>query len=124
MFSYSFNQNDHWARVTAVGEIDLQHTARFSKALDNLEASGAAVVEIDLQHVTYINSEGVGRMIILRKRIAQSGGVVRLLRPNPTVLLVLQQCGLEQFLNVSNEAHEKDDGWLTNDTVHPILCPT
>ena len=58
------------------------------------------VVEVDLSAVNTIDSEGVGALIAVHKRIRERGGSVRLTRPSAFIAQLLRLLRLDQVLDV------------------------
>ncbi len=58
------------------------------------------VVEVDLSGVSTMDSEGVGALIAVHKRIRERGGSVRLTRPSAFIAQLLRLLRLDQVLDV------------------------
>lgn len=82
------------------GEVDLEHRAELRALVDDFEASGATDVAVDLSDVTFIDSAGVGVMVMLGRLAQERGGRVTLLRPVAAVRRVLVVLGLESRFDI------------------------
>jgi anti-sigma B factor antagonist len=57
-------------------------------------------IEVDLSSVRTMDSEGVGALIAVHKRVVELGGSVRLLRPSPFILQLIRLLRLDRVLEV------------------------
>lgn len=57
-------------------------------------------VEVDLSQTPTMDSEGVGALIAIYKKVRERGGSVRLLRPTPFVSQLVQLLRLEHVLTL------------------------
>jgi anti-sigma B factor antagonist len=89
-------------RVIAVsGEADLSSCEPLRRALDEVIADGAERVELDLTHLDFIDSTGIGVLVAALKRMQARGGEIALRSPGPSVVRVLEITGLSAlFLQV------------------------
>ena len=85
---YQVSQMDGCAVVRAGGEIDARTVHGFHDAVT--EAAGlASHVVIDLADVTFVDSSGLGALIVARKSARDAGGSMSLISPPPVVRRLL-----------------------------------
>lgn len=61
-----------------------------------------SVVEVDLSQTRAMDSEGVGALISVHKRLREREGTVRLKQPTPFVAQLLQLLRLDRVLEIVN----------------------
>ncbi|SFC13705.1 anti-anti-sigma factor [Nocardioides terrae] len=82
------------AAVLAVsGDLDIAGVAAFLEHAQPLLQSDAAVIEVDLRDVTFLDSSGIGALVRLRKATAD-GQRLRLSHVPASVARVLELTGL------------------------------
>jgi anti-sigma B factor antagonist len=86
--------------IRLAGEVDLDHRAALRALVDDFESSDATDVTVDLSDVTFIDSAGVGGLVMLGRVAQARGGHVRLLRPVAAVRKVLAILGLESRFEI------------------------
>jgi len=83
------------ATVTAVGDIDLDATARFRQVLQDASArTGVTSVVVDLAAVTFADSTALGVLLAARKAAHRHGATLSVRNPGPMVAMVLRITGL------------------------------
>ena len=88
-------------RVTVVapkGRLDMSAAPAFRGQVRQLVESGATHLVVDLQEISFVDSSGLGAVIGALKVARQSGGDLRIARPNQQVQLVLDLTSLNQVL--------------------------
>jgi anti-sigma B factor antagonist len=87
--SYAFDGG----RVLALkGELDASTVSRFAE--QSLGEPGALVV-LDLKHLTFVDSSGLGAIHVARQQVTNDGGMLVVSRPSPAVHRVLEITGLD-----------------------------
>lgn len=89
------------ATITADGEIDLATVNTLRSALTTAVQQGTTHVTLDLDKVTYIDSSGLGTLIGAHKRLAASGGTLRIRCSQARVLRLFTVTGLDRVLTVT-----------------------
>ena len=51
--------------------------------------AGSLAILLDLEHVTHLDSDGVGGLVAMFRHVTRRGGELKLLRPSPTARRVL-----------------------------------
>jgi len=87
--------------VRVRGEFDLAGVEPFHAAIAGACASTPTVVELDLEAVTFIDSSGVGAIVVASRTVAARGAVMRIGARSPVVERVLEVSGVEEALRAS-----------------------
>ena len=64
-------------------------TQLLREVLTRAVAGGARACLIDLEHITYLDSGGVGSLVEMFRHVTRRGGQLKLLRPSPAARNVL-----------------------------------
>lgn len=92
--------------LKASGEIDLDTSAFLKEQLHELIDAQKGVIVLDLSDVAFIDSSGLGALI-LSYRAAQERGIdLKVSSPRPQVLKVMQITGLDRVFDICNDAQE------------------
>jgi anti-sigma B factor antagonist len=102
---YKVDQIDGCAVVRAGGEID-SHTVHAFHEVVGEAASLASRVVIDLTHVTFVDSSGLGGLILARKNARERGGSVSLVSPPPMVRRLLGSTRLHDVFDIYDSLAE------------------
>ena len=95
--------------VSAYGEIDVNNLQGFANALAHAGKSSPRVV-VDLAHVTFIDSSGLGALIAARRAQARSaGGSLVLVEPPEMLRRVLATVQLQQTLPMFDSLQQAVD---------------
>jgi anti-sigma B factor antagonist len=102
---YQIDQMDGCAVVRAGGEIDA-HTVHTFHGVVAQAASLASRVIIDLDHVTFVDSSGLGGLIAARNTARESGGSLSLVSPPPMVRRLLGATQLHDIFAIHDSLDE------------------
>ena len=86
-----------------IGDVDAATAAILGEGLTGAIDDGPAVVVADLTQVGYIDSVGLGTLVIGLKRAAERGVALRLVVTNPQVQKVLKITGLLSVFQVYHD---------------------
>lgn len=86
--------------LVVAGDIDMSTEAELLAACEELLATGAPVVEIDLAGVTFIDSSGLGALVHVQRTTEQEGRELRLVHPPRPVTRLLEVTGLTALFTV------------------------
>ena len=103
--SYQVDERDGCAVVRAGGEIDTHTVQAFHEVFDEA-ASLASLVVIDLAHVTFVDSSGLGALIVARETAREGGGSVSLVSPPPLVRRLLGSAQLHDGFAIYDSLDE------------------
>jgi anti-sigma B factor antagonist len=70
-----------------------------------------SLVVVDLRHLTFMDSSGLGAIHVARRRAIEDGGSLVVCRPNPMVARVLEITGLDIWVT------EWDPNWSSGPAV-------
>jgi anti-anti-sigma factor len=85
------------------GEFDLAGVEAFTDAIEAATAGGSVIVELDLSDVSFIDSSGVGAIVVAARAVATRGSTVRIGGRSPVVDRVLEVSGLEAALETPTD---------------------
>ena len=80
------------------GEFDLTGIEVFESAMAGVSPRGTLV--LDLHELTFMDSSGLGALIVARERARSEGWSLLLSSPQPAVAMVLRISGLAQRLTI------------------------
>jgi len=87
-------------RVTGVNELDAATATNFQQAVLEAMTDEIRHIEVDLSGTAFLDSCGLGTLMVLRKLVYHRDGSVRLLNPAPAVQQMLQLTRLYRLLEV------------------------
>ena len=102
---YQVEQMGGCAVVHAGGEIDASTIHEFDGAEHEAEGLSPRVV-IDLAQVTFVDSSGLGALIVARKTAREHGGSIALVAPPPMVRRLLGSTQLQDAFAIYDSVAE------------------
>jgi anti-sigma B factor antagonist len=87
-------------QIILAGEVDLDRKDELSALADQFAAGGQSNVEVDLSHVTFVDSTGIGFIVRLHATAMARGGTVCLVRPPASCRRVLQVTAVDQMVTI------------------------
>lgn len=75
--------------IAPEGEVDIARIAEFRAALSGATRAGAARVVVDLGHVSFIDSTGLGALLELHHRLRRDNRQLAVVAPAGTAVAVL-----------------------------------
>jgi anti-anti-sigma factor len=81
-------------RVVGLERLSSANSAQFKDFVKSRLSPSHRIVEVDLGGVTFVDSEGLGALISVRRTVSELQGRIRLLNPQP---MVRQLLDLVQF---------------------------
>ena len=90
-----------YAVVSVAGEIDAGTEQQFRDALTAVLTDGARRVVVDLAHVAFMASAGIGVLMGVRRVLAAEGGSLALASPHGEVAQVLALTGVNKVIPVA-----------------------
>ena len=96
------SQPIHESRVVVhvAGEIDIYSAPQLKSELQTLTESGYSDVVINMNDVPFIDSSGLGVLVVALKRAAEGQGTLRIVCTSEPVLKVLRITGLDKAFDV------------------------
>ena len=103
MESATWNEaGDGTVVVTVLGEIDVNDAADLRRVIaDAVSQVRPARLQVDLRHVPFVDSSGLGALIGGYRHALAAGAQLMLLNPSPFVLSLLQITGMDTVLTVA-----------------------
>ena len=88
-------------RVTLRGDADVYSAADLRRRLNEVIDDGEASVVVDLSHLAFLDTSGLGVLVGATQRARRSGGTLALvLGRNDSVRMVFEITGLDKVLDV------------------------
>ena len=87
-------------------DLDAQQIDDLGDALGKALAKGFARVLLDLEHVRFVDSSGIGALIMYKKHTMDAGGDLKLFRPRGRVKDVLYMVKLDQIFDIHEDESE------------------
>jgi anti-sigma B factor antagonist len=86
--------------MTVSGELDLVSAPRLRNAISSLRGEESDELILDLTHLSYIDSVGIGLLVASRRRLDAEGRTFSIRNPAPQVLRLLEITGLVEYLGL------------------------
>lgn len=93
--------------VRPSGDLDLYTVPRLRSRIDELLAEGWRDIVVDLSRLDFVDSQGLGLFVTLKKLVGAAEGDFRLASPSPAVARVLDIAGLTRVLEVIDLGSEE-----------------
>lgn len=99
---------DHegWTVVAASGEIDVAAAPDLRTKLTDLVSEGAVRLVLDLDHVDFIDSTGLGVLVGAVRRARAAEGDVVVVTSNPRVRKVFDVTGLDEVFTIADSVDD------------------
>jgi anti-anti-sigma factor len=94
------------ALVVLTGSIDAKTVITFQSHLNSVREKGIHRFILDMEHVRYVNSTGLGYLINLSDSVHSESGEISLVKVQPKVKIVFDMLGLNQFFKIFNSREE------------------
>jgi anti-anti-sigma factor len=91
--------------VAVTGEIDISTVTRLRERLFQLADSGRPLI-VDLEHVTFIDSAGLGALVGAYRRAAAYGGSLHTVCARPQTRKLLAMTGVDRRIHLSASLDE------------------
>ncbi len=88
--------------VRPVGEVDLSNVSRLREALNELFLHAGATVVVDLDHIGFIDSAGLGALIGARRRAYAVQGSLTIVCNQPRILRLFEVTRLDRVFEVTS----------------------
>jgi anti-sigma B factor antagonist len=92
------------------GRLNMVSAGRLRETLSGLVAGGTHRIVLDLSETQFLDSSGLGAVIAGLKSARQAGGDLRIARPTPAVLTVLELTNLDKVLRPRDDPETAFDG--------------
>jgi anti-anti-sigma factor len=100
------------ARIQVIqpsGILDSTKTAQFRSTVNEMVNEGVDIVLVDLKDITFVDSSGLGALVIALKTIRAAGGKMYICSVNEQVKILFELTSMDRVFDVfeSREAFEK-----------------
>lgn len=89
--------------VFVYGEIDVMTAPRLHETLEEIISESPASLLVDLANVSFIDSTGLGALVVAHRHLEERGGRLRLVSVPPPVAQVLEVTGLTSRFEVETD---------------------
>jgi anti-sigma B factor antagonist len=86
--------------VRLEGELDAYSAPALVACLDDLAHQGTPALVVDLSHVSFVDSTGLGTLVAGYNAAVERGGTFELVACDPRVVRVLEMTSLDQLFTV------------------------
>ncbi|MBQ3483483.1 MAG: STAS domain-containing protein [Clostridia bacterium] len=101
-YRYETRSRDRRLFVTLYGEIDHHGAVALREELDALLLrERPARLVLDLAHVEFMDSAGLGLLMGRYRLMRELGGEMAIINPNDRVLKILRLAGMERFFEIT-----------------------
>ncbi len=80
------------------GSIDNNNSAEFDYLISTLINGGVKRIIIDINDLQYIDSTGIGLLILLTKKLRKENGQIAITRFTAQILTILKPINIEKFI--------------------------
>lgn len=88
------------------GDLDAYTAPGLRSDLHGATEAESRLVVVDLTDVTFIDSAGLGALVGAHRRMRESGGRLRIVRPSPLVARAFELTGLDEILELCDDRDE------------------
>jgi len=103
VWELSTERHDGHVRLSLTGELDLDTAPALLTAVVKQLDTGATDVVVDLTHLSFIDSSGLGTLVGSWRRATNAGARLVVANPNEDVRSTLEITGLDQILPITPE---------------------
>ncbi len=86
--------------IEVSGEVDLYNVSELKKALFSITDGQYPSVVVDMQHVNYMDSSGIGALVAGQKKMKAHNGKFALMNIHDDVLNILKLATLDKFFKI------------------------
>lgn len=89
-----------WAVLSVRGEVDMATAPALAAALSGMVAAGDRLVVVDLSGTDFIDSSGLGVLVVALRQLRRHGGRMRVVCSSPRVCKVFEIAGFDRVVAV------------------------
>jgi anti-sigma B factor antagonist len=89
-------------RVSGLTELAAANAAHVRDSIRAALHADSTALEVDLSETTFLDSSGLGALIALHKTMRSRNRILRILKPGPSVMQVLELTRLHRLFEVIN----------------------
>lgn len=87
--------------IAVTGEVDISNAAKLRDAIDMALEQPTEAVELDFEHVAYIDSTGVGVLVGAAHHAQEHGKRFSIVHAQPGVMRVAQLLGVDKEISIT-----------------------
>jgi len=88
--------------VTELTELSAANAGVFRDQTRTALTDAIKTLDVDMSQTRFVDSSGLGALIALHKTLVSRGGSVRIVRPTPTTLQILELTRLHRIFEIVN----------------------
>ncbi|MEI8288847.1 MAG: STAS domain-containing protein [Verrucomicrobiota bacterium] len=96
------NQDSQTSVITGLQELTAGNATQVRDEIRAALPASTLNLELDLSGLTFLDSSGLGTLISLHKTMRSRNGTVRLLKPAPNVMQILELTRLHRVFEIVN----------------------
>lgn len=100
MLTYTIRNTDGKMMVTIAGRVDNEGALPFQEALDKTFEVNPRSVTLDLSEVAFINSTGIGKLLLFYKRVKNRSGEIAITGINDDVYTLFKAIRLDKLIPI------------------------
>ena len=102
------------ATVVPAAELDMLTGPQLVAEVEALVATGRTAVEVDLAHVTFIDSSGLGSLVAVAAEVRTHGGHLAIVAGPPHVRRVFDLLQLDELMELVETRHDALASFTSN----------
>lgn len=87
--------------LAIVGEININNSGQLRTVLQNLISDGKKILSLNMEHVSFIDSSGIGTMLSIVPQLRDLRGDLTVINPSKTVLRIFQLTKLTTVFQIA-----------------------
>ncbi|MEO1132947.1 MAG: STAS domain-containing protein [Cyanobacteria bacterium J06639_1] len=100
--------NSEFQVVYLSGSFDITMVAKFREQIESMTAGGTKTVLVDLKHVTFMDSSGLGALVAALKAMRANNGKLYLCSVNEQIKMLFDLTGLNAVFEIYASREEFD----------------
>jgi anti-anti-sigma factor len=99
--THSLSRNGDTVVLKLTGDFTFGENTAFRAAVDDVCAAAAKVVDVDMSGLGTVDSAALSMLMLLRERVAKTGGSVSLSRPSAQVARILEVVNFGRLFTIN-----------------------
>jgi anti-sigma B factor antagonist len=91
--------------LVVYGELDMVSSPRLHEALSEVINAKASAILVDMANVTFIDSSGLGALVVAHRHLAEAGSELRLVAVPERLANIFQITGLSERFRIFPDMH-------------------
>lgn len=100
MFDYKIETKNNDLKLIVSGRIDSEGTAAFQESLNKVFEKPEEKAVLDLSGLLFINSSGIGKLLIFYKKFKNSGREIKIEGINEDVFALFKAIRLDKLIEI------------------------